>query len=234
MIKTFGEAAFSIILATSGLSPFLLGDWPVAPSSHESTAVEAKDVPVADPDAVAPVSASAGIPDLYREVSKERIAQEMFNEKVQEFATDLRGAFNINPTRAKNFSEWILVAVESTSIPKEVMAVLVVSESSFQYKLTSPVGAVGPAQVRPEFWSEKCGSGDLEHDPKFNIQCGSIALSEYLQDYCDGDMTCALQTYNVGPGNMKLKKYEGAKQRYISKINRNMARLTNRTMLASQ
>lgn len=233
MIKALGEAAFSFALATSGLSPFLIGEWPEPSEAPVATVSEVRVVPVPDLNPVAPEPVDDGIPDLYEELSEERIAQQQREAEIDELASNIRNAFGINPTRSRNFSEWIVEAVESTAIDKEVFAALVVSESSFQYKLTSSVGAVGPAQVREEFWGEKCGSGDLENDPKFNIQCGVVALSEYLEDYCDGDMTCALQMYNVGPTNMKLPEYDGAKQRYISKINRNMAKLTGRTILAS-
>ena len=230
MIKTLGEAAFSLAIAAIGLGPFLVGEWPETPETSEVSVVRA--LPVPDLDAVAPEPVSANIPNIYEEASQEIMALQEYETGIQEFANDIRDAFGINPTRARNFSEWITLAVESTTIPKEVMASLVVSESSFQYKLKSSVGAVGPAQVRPIFWAEKCGSGDLEHDPEFNIRCGVTVLSEYLVDICKGNMTCALQTYNVGPGNMKLSKYDGAKKRYIAKITRNMSKLTGTTMLA--
>lgn len=231
MIKTFGEAAFSLALATSGLSPFFIGEWPEAPEPSSNAVVEVREVPVPDMNPVAPESKSEPIPDLYAEVSAERAAQEAFEAEIDKLAADIRSAFRINPTRARNFSQWIVEAVDSTSIPKEIMTALVVSESSFQYELTSAVGAVGPAQVRPVFWAEKCGSGDLEKDPKFNIKCGVRALSEYLETRCDGDMTCALQTYNVGPTNYHNPEYEGAKRRYISKVKKNMSRLTGNANL---
>lgn len=231
MIKTLGEAAFSVALATSGLSPFFIGDWP---EPVDQPVAEVREVPVPDANPVRVVAESAGIPNMYAAASEERMAQLALEAEIEGLASNIEKAFRINPVRARNFSEWIVEAVESTSIPKEVMTALVVSESSFQYKLTSAVGAVGPAQVREVFWGEKCGSGDLENDPKFNIQCGVTALNEYLERRCDGDMTCALQTYNVGPDNMKLEKYDGAKQRYITKINRNLSKLTGNTVLASQ
>lgn len=266
MIKTFGEAAFSIALATGGVSPILLSDvfepqdvtpvaevqsvsnqsasTPVSQDVSTSTSVVninekiAYNTPVSieqDDIAMIPPKESGQIPDLYAEKQEKKEQENKFERKVQSFAADLQNAYYINPTRAENFSRWILLAVESTSIPKEIMASLVVSESSFQYKLKSSVGAVGPAQVRPEFWEDACGSGDFENDPEFNIRCGSIALSEYLEDHCDGDMTCALQKYNVGPTNYYDPKYEDAKRRYISKIKRNMAKLTgNYNVLASR
>ena len=43
----------------------------------------------------------------------------------------------------------------------ELLASLVLTESSFRKDVVSHVGAIGPAQVRPDYWSGFCGSSDL-------------------------------------------------------------------------
>lgn len=226
MIKHLGEAAVSVMLASAGFIPFM-GEWPEpVPSSavsdvpvFEITAAPAPQYYVTD-GPFYPVQRNAG-PESARE------------DVVHQFGRQLEAAYGINPTRAKNFSGWIVAAVESSSIPKEVMASLIMSESSFRYKVTSSVGAVGPAQVRPNFWGHVC-DGDLENDPRANIQCSRVVLETYLER-CRGDMVCTLQTYNIGPDNMKKKEFEPAKRRYIAKINKNKAKLEKQksTMLAS-
>ena len=229
MVNLAGNAAFSVVLAAAGLSPFY-GDWP-EPSAPDASFEQAVAMPA---PVVAPVAEpelpSADVPNLYEEIGGNHAVTH--EDMVHGFGRQLEMAFGINSVRANNFSDWILTAVESTSIPKEILAAVVDAESDFRYKVRSHAGAVGPAQVIPHFWQDAC-VGDIENDPKTNIQCGVVVLSDYLEG-CGGDMVCALQTYNVGPTNMRNPKYAGAKQRYINKIRARLARLNGVTLLASK
>ena len=85
------------------------------------------------------------------------------------------------------------------------------TESSFRKNVTSPVGAIGPAQVRPDYWSQFCGTADLR-DPEENIYCGAQILAHYVER-C-GDEACALSAYNIGPYGAKQQ----AAQRYVAKV----------------
>ena len=96
----------------------------------------------------------------------------------------------------------------------ELLASLVLTESSFRKDVVSHVGAIGPAQVRPDYWSGFCGSSDLL-DPAENIYCGAQVLS-HLLDRCGDDTGCALTAYNIGPYGSE----EQAGRRYVSKVGR--------------
>lgn len=142
-------------------------------------------------------------------------------DSVQSTAEAIGEAFNVDSKRAERFATWIYEAKGETGVPIELMAALIATESSFRYSARSGVGAVGPTQVRPRFWSEHCG-GDLL-DPRNNVICGAKVLAHY-RDRCP-DWSCALKMYNVGPTGYQLAEFEPAKERYIAKIHLNLERL---------
>jgi len=137
------------------------------------------------------------------------------------FSDRLVKGFGVKPKVASEFSGWILEASERQKIHPEVLASLLITESSFRKHVVSHVGAVGPAQVRPEYWSEYCGMTEaLLSDPEANVHCGAMVLA-YFKDRCLGSLLCALKAYNVGLYNQHLK----AAHRYITKIKKYLASL---------
>lgn len=148
----------------------------------------------------------------YRTIRQADVAR--FGDKVSE-------AFGIRNKVAHEFADWILEASERQHIAPELLASLVITESSFRKNVRSNVGAIGPAQVRPDYWGKFCGSNDLS-DPEQNIYCGAQILS-HLLERCDGDQSCALAAYNVGP----YAKREAAAKRYITKVGRYLDSLEN-------
>ncbi len=137
-----------------------------------------------------------------------------WQSEVDAFGHKVSQAFGVRRATAKEFAPWILEASERQRLEPELLASLVLTESSFRKHARSHVGAVGPAQVRPEFWSRFCGSDDL-HDPAENIYCGAQVLS-HLQERCGDDEVCALKAYNVGI----YAKGHPAGRRYVTKIDR--------------
>jgi soluble lytic murein transglycosylase-like protein len=133
--------------------------------------------------------------------------------EVDAFGHKVSQAFGVHRQTATEFAPWILEAARRQSIDPELLASLVLTESSFRKNAVSHVGAIGPAQVRPEYWSGFCGSNDL-HDPAENIYCGAQVLS-HLQERC-GNEACAVKAYNVGIHSAK----HDAAARYASKIDR--------------
>ena len=144
--------------------------------------------------------------------------------EVARFGSRVSNAFGINNNVATEFADWILEASERQQIEPELLASLVVTESSFRKSVRSNVGAVGPAQVRPDYWSDFCGTSDLL-DPEQNVYCGAQILS-HLMERCEGDQACALAAYNVGP----YAKRAGAAKRYVKKIDRYLSSFDNQSL----
>jgi len=143
-------------------------------------------------------------------------------KEVAHFGNRVSDAFGIQGSIANEFADWILEASERQGIKPELLASLVVTESSFRKTVQSHVGAIGPAQVRPEYWGDFCGARDQLHDPEQNVYCGAQVLSHML-DRCEGDMSCALAAYNVGP-YARDHRNEAA-NRYVKKIDRYLTSL---------
>ena len=137
-----------------------------------------------------------------------------WHSEVDAFGHKVSQAFGVRRSTATEFAGWILEASERQGLEPELLASLVLTESSFRKNVRSHVGAVGPAQVRPEYWSGFCGSSDLG-DPAENIYCGAQVLS-HLLDRCSDDTGCALTAYNIG----LYGDEEQAGRRYVSKIDR--------------
>jgi len=137
-----------------------------------------------------------------------------WTHEVEAFATRVAAGFNLRQEVALEFSPWILEAASRQQLAPELLAGLVLTESSFRKNVKSAVGAIGPAQVRPEFWAQFCGTEDLG-DPEENIYCGAQILAYYVER-C-GAEACALSAYNVGPYS---DKRQDAGQRYVAKVAR--------------
>ena len=136
-----------------------------------------------------------------------------WNSEVDAFGHKVARAFGVRRSTATEFAGWILEASERQELEPELLASLVLTESSFRKDVRSHVGAIGPAQVRPEYWSGFCGIANLQ-DPAENIYCGAQVLS-HLKERC-GDEGCALEAYNIGIYGQREK----AARRYVSKIDR--------------
>ena len=137
-----------------------------------------------------------------------------WHSEVDAFGHKVSQAFGVRRNTATEFAGWILEASERQGLEPELLASLVLTESSFRKNVVSHVGAIGPAQVRPDYWSGFCGSSDLL-DPAENIYCGAQVLS-HLMDRCGDDTVCALTAYNIGPYGDE----EQAGRRYVNKVGR--------------
>lgn len=140
--------------------------------------------------------------------------------RVDAFGNKVAGAFGVPETTAQEFAGWILEAAQRQELEPELLASLVLTESSFRKDARSSVGAVGPAQIRPEYWGEFCGTANL-HDPAENIYCGAQVLS-HLADRCGGE-GCALGAYNIGFHSERRQ----AALRYVNKVDRYRDHLRN-------
>jgi soluble lytic murein transglycosylase-like protein len=143
--------------------------------------------------------------------------------EVEDFGQQVSRAFGVRPATANEFAKWILEASRRQALEPDLLASLVHTESTFRKVARSHVGAIGPAQVRPKYWSGFCGSSDLL-DPAENIYCGAQILS-YLRDRC-GDDRCALEAYNIGMHSQQVQ----AGRRYVAKIDRARSQLRNQQL----
>ncbi len=144
--------------------------------------------------------------------------------EVAHFGNRVSNAFGVRGDVATEFADWILEASERQRIAPELLASLVVTESSFRKTVRSNVGAIGPTQIRPDYWGDFCGQQDL-HDPEQNVYCGAQVLSHFMER-CEGDQNCALSAYNVGP----YARRADAANRYVKKIDRYLSSLEESTL----
>ena len=150
-------------------------------------------------------------------------SQAEWNEEASGFAKRLHKALGIPRATATEFSGWILEAAKRQGLSPELLASVVFIESSFRKDVTSDMGAIGPAQVKP-YWSLFCGGVNLS-DPAENIYCGAQILAHY-RDVC-GSEQCALSAYNVGMKNQQDDAYyQELGLRYARSIDRHVSRFS--------
>lgn len=94
---------------------------------------------------------------------------------------------------------------------------LIKSESMFNRRSISPVGARGLMQIMPATGRyvssimEVAWEGDHKlHDPRYNLRVG-ISYLKYLEEKFDGDWEKVLVAYNWGPGNLKEALRDGSR-----------------------
>ena len=148
------------------------------------------------------------------------LSRPSFEQEVFPLAHQISTAFGIDQEKAMEFGGWILEASDRQKLPTELLASLIFTESSFRKHVSSSVGAIGPAQVRPDLWSDFCGGADL-NDPEQNVYCGAQILRHFYER-CEDNFDCALSAYNVGlNGTNKF-----AANRYLRKVDLHVRRLT--------
>ncbi|MCY3811745.1 MAG: transglycosylase SLT domain-containing protein [Gammaproteobacteria bacterium] len=171
------------------------------------------------------VRANEGARDVVSLAVPARSAEPVWDDERRAFAARLQRGYGIDHDDAVEFAGWILEASVRQDLEPELLASVVMVESSFRKDVRSITGAVGPAQVRPDLWWQFCG-GDL-YDPEQNLYCGAHILG-YYRDVCAltnaESLTlaeeCALRAYNVGFGNRNNVYFLAAATRYLDKIDR--------------
>lgn len=152
-----------------------------------------------------------------------------WTEERATFGVRLAEGYGLDDALAEEFAGWILEASTRQDLEPELLASLVMTESSFRKEARSSVGAIGPAQVQPLLWDEFC-TVDLTN-PEENLYCGAQILAYYEQRCTVVTLTpqdtqaCALRSYNVGYRNRNNAYFMPAANRYVAKINRHLAPL---------
>ena len=180
---------------------------------------------------VVAVAGMAGRTDQERRVSvpvalPHATSRPTWAEERDAFAARLAGAFDIERSTAGDFAGWILEASTRQTLPPELLASLVMTESTFRKHVRSPMGAVGPGQIHPDLWNGWCGANVA--DPEENVNCAAGILAHYLE-VCGrrsaDPEACALRSYNVGYRNRNNRYFAAAADRYLAKIQRYLADL---------
>lgn len=104
-----------------------------------------------------------------------------------------------------------------------LLLALIEVESGYDRRAVSEKGAMGLLQVRPfvaramaEELNIIFANDDGLHDMQTNVKIGSYYLAKMMQRY--GDLTMALEAYNLGPAKMDTLNEEGRlKKRFTKK-----------------
>lgn len=126
----------------------------------------------------------------------------------------LADLYNISPTQSRILGMVIDDAATLENIPSEYLVAIIKVESDFQWKAKSSEGAVGLAQIKPEYWDQVKGYN--VYDKYENVYLSAFILKEYQQQL--GHWDAALRAYNVGITNYRNNNSQSAQQRYIVKI----------------
>lgn len=138
------------------------------------------------------VTAAAARPAALR--GEVALANEQLEQWNRVFAFSTR--YNVRAQLAKTIHD---IAVDE-GIEPELAFRLIRVESGFKERATSPVGAVGLAQVMPGTakYFEKGITRERLYDRETNLRIGFRYLRGLIREY-DGDVRLALLAYNRGP-----------------------------------
>jgi hypothetical protein len=122
------------------------------------------------------------------------------------------------PLDGRPFAELIETVALRHGVDPELVHAVVLAESNYRPRATSPVGARGLMQVMPST-ARDFGIRNL-YDPQSNLEAGVRYLKQLLSRF---DLTRALAAYNAGPAN--VQKYGGVPpfaetQLYVKKVSR--------------
>ena len=126
---------------------------------------------------------------------------------------------NAIPSRPEQmFENLIQEAALAHNLEPALIRAVMSTESAFNPKAVSPVGAMGLMQLMPAL-AKEMGVKD-PWDPRQNVMGGAKYLRRLLDSH-KGNVKLALASYNAGPGN--VKRYKGIPpfketRNYVKKI----------------
>ncbi len=146
--------------------------------------------------ALMPVVVARALPEVPATAAKAAPRE----DKVRALEKKYRDAgYPVTPTLARAIDR----AAREAGIDTEMAFGLVRTESSFQNKATSHVGAMGLTQLMPATarWLEPGVTRSDLRDPDTNLRIGFRYLKDLIEKY-DGNTRLALLAYNRGPGTV--------------------------------
>jgi len=124
----------------------------------------------------------------------------------------------VPPSGSEQYAALIEEAAARYDLDAALIRAVMETESAFDPRAVSPVGAMGLMQLMPAL-VEELGVRN-PYDPRENVMAGARYLSSLLEAH-RGNVALTLASYNAGPGN--VRKYKGIPpfketRNYIKKI----------------
>lgn len=128
----------------------------------------------------------------------------------------------LNDNEKGQISKFILKQSKKYGYDPMFLTALIITESSFNQRAKSKVGALGLMQIRPRTGKALASESNMKwrgkhtlYHPEKNIALGSYYLNKLIKRF--GDMKTALEAYNHGPTRTarylrrgkRTKKYSG-------------------------
>jgi soluble lytic murein transglycosylase-like protein len=187
-----------------------------APMVKTTKAEEAKSEPATD-ESAAPVAATpAAAGDLEDRIAT-KIGAATADEDREKHVSAAVGRYNI----ARDLAEEIYDIAAESGIDPAMAFGLVKTESTFNPRAVSNVGARGLTQVMPRTarWLLPGTKADDLYDRQTNLRLGFRYLNQLIDRY-RGDVKLALTAYNRGPGTVDrvLKRGGNPDNGYADKV----------------
>jgi len=144
----------------------------------------------------------------------------LIHAKIKSVITDYKTGLNDN--EKDQISKFILKQSKKYGYDPLFLTALIITESSFNHRAKSKVGALGLMQIRLRTGKALATEANMKwrgkhtlYHPENNIALGSYYLSKLIKRF--GDMKTALEAYNHGPTRTarhlrrgkRTKKYSG-------------------------
>ena len=153
------------------------------------------------------------------------LTQNFYNTYRQKLAKELTGTEDLYQIYSFAFPKQVRFAANKTGLPPSLILAIMRTESHFNNRAVSPVGALGLMQIMPRTGIEIAKSFQpgyvtpMLYDPLVNIVYGSDYLKSLVVKF-QGKMVPAIASYNAGHFNVEKWTYPEAmrEEEFIEQI----------------